>query len=124
MSNFSPYATMSTQTAVKSVKNYVVLDQMCSLNLDDDVAVDVIEARNDIQAWKAHIVRTINQDRSRVDLLDTLKTSQILLVMDWAMKFLPLLHREKQSDWFGQKGISCIVLGCTFWKVENRTGLL
>lgn len=62
---------MSTQTAVKSVKNYVVLDQMCSLNLDDDVAVDVIEARNDIQAWKAHIVRTINQDRSRVDLLDT-----------------------------------------------------
>lgn len=97
---------MSTQTAVKSVKNYVVLDQMCSLNLDDDEAVDVIEARNNIQAWKAHIVRTINQDRSRVDLLDTLKTSQILLVMDWAMKFLPLLHREKQSDWFGQKGIS------------------
>lgn len=95
-----------TDSCQECEKLSVVLDQMCSLNLDDDEEVDVIEARNNIQAWKAHIVRTINQDRSRVDLLDTLKTSQILLVMDWAMKFLPLLHREKQSDWFGQKGIS------------------
>lgn len=105
-----------TDSCQECEKLSVVLDQMCSLNLDDDEAVDVMEARNNIQAWKAHIVRTINQDRSRVDLLDTLKTSQVLLVMDWAMKFLPLLHREKQSDWFGQKGISWhVTVGITKW---------
>ncbi|XP_062590994.1 uncharacterized protein LOC134252515 [Saccostrea cucullata] len=84
----------------------MVLDQLCSLNLEDDEALDVNEAVNNIQAWKAHIVRMINQDRGRVDLLDGMQTCQILLIMDWAMKCLPLLHREKQSDWFGQKGIS------------------
>ncbi|XP_061184852.1 uncharacterized protein LOC133192865 [Saccostrea echinata] len=90
----------------------MVSDQVCSLDLDDDEAIDVTEARNNIQAWKAHIVRTINQDRGRVDLLDSMQTCHVLLVMDWAMKFLPLLHRERQSDWFGQKGISWHVTVC------------
>ena len=26
--------------------------------------------------------------------------------MDWAMKFLQLKYREKQSDWYGKKGLS------------------
>ena len=27
-----------------------------------------------------------------------------LLIMDWAMKFLPIGYRETQRDWFGKKG--------------------
>ena len=33
--------------------------------------------------------------------------------MDWAMKFLQLKYREKQSEWFGKRGInwhvSCVI---------------
>jgi hypothetical protein len=42
-----------------------------------------------ILEWKRHIVRTINQDQSRQDLLNDLQPHQICIVMDWAMKFLP-----------------------------------
>ena len=29
-----------------------------------------------------------------------------LVVMDWAMKFLQLRYHEKQSDWYGKRGLS------------------
>ena len=29
-----------------------------------------------------------------------------LIAMDWAMKFLQLRHRERQSDWYGKRGLS------------------
>jgi hypothetical protein len=34
--------------------------------------------------------------------------------MDWVMTFLPMSYREKQSDWFGQKGINWHVSVCIF----------
>ena len=37
-----------------------------------------------------------------------------MVVMDWAMKFLQKKYREKQSKWFGKRGInwhvSCVIL--------------
>ncbi|XP_033762985.1 uncharacterized protein LOC117344356 [Pecten maximus] len=39
-------------------------------------------------------------------MLEHLEQNQTLLILDWAMKFLPLHFREKQSDWFAQKGIN------------------
>ena len=27
-------------------------------------------------------------------------------IMDWAMKFLQLKYREKQSDWYGKRDLS------------------
>ena len=83
-----------------------LLEQICMLDLNEDEIVGVTDAKCSIESWKAHILRTINQDRGRTELLEGLNSHQILIVIDWAMKFLPLLHREKQSDWFGQKGIS------------------
>ena len=36
-----------------------------------------------------------------------------MVVMDWAMKFLQIKYREKQSEWFGKGGInwhvSCVI---------------
>jgi hypothetical protein len=69
--------------------------------------------------WKRHVVRTINQDKCRKDLLKGLTSEQAVLVMDWAMKFLPMSFREKQSEWFGQKGINWHVAVCIY-KVGNE----
>ena len=35
-----------------------------------------------------------------------LDASSQLVVMDWAMKFLQLRYREKQSDWYGKRRLS------------------
>ncbi|CAC5397246.1 unnamed protein product [Mytilus coruscus] len=49
-----------------------------------------------------------------------LKNGEVMVVMDWAMKFPPLLFREKQSDWFGQKGLNWHVTVCIFNDSENQ----
>ena len=64
------------------------------------------QAKQAIHAWKAHILRNVNQDEARTDALDMLEETSVLLVQDWAMKFLPRKYRESQTDWFGKQGIS------------------
>ena len=46
------------------------------------------QTKNNILAWKAHLLRRVNQDESRLDVLDALDEFSVLLVQDQAMKFL------------------------------------
>ena len=46
------------------------------------------KAAERIFQWKAHIVRAINQEKSKIDVLDNLTEEQVLVVMDWTMKWL------------------------------------
>ncbi|CAF4228289.1 unnamed protein product, partial [Rotaria sordida] len=62
--------------------------------------------RESIEAWKAHLLRSINQDLCRENLLDKLSNDEIYVNLDWAMKFLPVKSREPQSEFFGKRGIS------------------
>ena len=63
--------------------------------------------------WKSHILRAENQERAKQDVLKSLQDNSVMVVMDWAMKFLQLKYREKQSEWFGKRGInwhvSCVI---------------
>ena len=59
-----------------------------------------------LDEWKAHILRAAHQDSAKSDVMDNLSPSQVFLIMDWAMKFLPASFRETQRDWFGKKGKS------------------
>lgn len=45
-------------------------------------------------------------ERSKSKILNYLEKHQYLVVMDWAMKWLPKRFRETLSEWFGKKGIS------------------
>ena len=74
----------------------------------DDLIYDFMQARTDILQWKAHILRSINQEAAKQDQLEMITTNPnyALIVMDWAMKFLQLKYREKQSDWYGKRGLS------------------
>ena len=78
-------------------------------NLTDDekeeFSFKVTQATDNILAWKAHILRSIHQDRAHVELLDMLDETSVLLVQDWAMKYLPRKYRESQTDWCGKRGI-------------------
>ena len=63
------------------------------------------QAKDDVMAWKAHQLRSVNQDQAKFDVLDILNRDSALLVMDWAMKYLPRKFRESQCDWFAKRGI-------------------
>ncbi len=71
----------------------------------DQIKYQFEQSKNKVDAWKAHILRSINQDQSQLDILQNLGPESALLVLDWAMKFLPRRFREAQSDWFGKRGI-------------------
>ena len=59
-----------------------------------------------IDAWKCHLLRAINQDLCRQEILETLTNNSVYIYMDWAMKWLPEKYREGQSDFFGKRGLS------------------
>ena len=71
-----------------------------------DFLYDFKKAEKAINQWKNHIMRSANQERAKQDVLNQLDSSSKLLVMDWAMKFLQLRYREKQTDWYGKRGLS------------------
>ena len=63
-------------------------------------------AKENIFKWKCHVLRSCNQETAKQKVLSSLDESSALIVIDWAMKFLHSRHREKQSDWYGKRGIS------------------
>ena len=73
----------------------------------------ISQSKKKIMAWKGHLLRDINQDEARLNLLRDLDSDSVLVVLDWAMKFLPRKYRESQSDWFGKRGIS--------WHIRSST---
>ena len=58
-----------------------------------------------LEMWKSHVIRSVHQDAAKTAVVDALTETEALLIMDWAMKFLPTSYRETQRDWFGKKGL-------------------
>ena len=92
---------------------------------DKDEAVFLVQKASEaITAWKAHQLRSINQDRARLEVLESLDPTRVLIVQDFAMKFLPAQYREAQSEFFGKRGISWHVSVClrnAGGKLESQT---
>ncbi|KXJ08857.1 hypothetical protein AC249_AIPGENE14738 [Exaiptasia diaphana] len=72
----------------------------------EEMSYLVAQSKKCIEAWKAHLLRSVNQDEARLDTIRNLDTKSVLIILDWATKFLPRKYRESQSDWFGKRGIS------------------
>ena len=77
-----------------------------SENDRDDMIFSFRLATQQITAWKAHQLRSVQQDKARTEVLEQLDENAVLITQDWAMKFLPQKYRETQSEWFGKRGIS------------------
>ncbi|CAB4028317.1 Hypothetical predicted protein, partial [Paramuricea clavata] len=72
----------------------------------DDLLYDIEKASDALDRWKGHIMRSVNQELAKQDIIANLHQSSCLHILDWAMKFLQLRFREKQSDWYGKRGLS------------------
>ena len=62
-------------------------------------------AAKEVIEYKKHIVRAIHQDRAKADIMARLSREEVLLIFDYAMKFLPQKFREAQTDFFAKKGL-------------------
>jgi hypothetical protein len=58
-----------------------------------------------IEEWKKHQIRSIHQATALEQALNELDDSSVLLISDWAMKFLPQHYREPQREFFGKRGM-------------------
>ena len=79
---------------------YEAISQMPANNADviEELTFVTNQAKQAINAWKAHLLRNVNQDEARTDALDMLGETLVLLIQDWAMKFLRRKYRERQID--------------------------
>ena len=93
---------------------------MYSKEYQEDLLHDFQQAKTDILQWKAHILRSENQDRVKRDIIRDLNDSSVLVVMDWAMKYLQIKYREKQSEWFAKRSISWHVSTVIFKRAESN----
>ena len=62
-------------------------------NMPRDVIEEMVfnegQAEQNILAWKAHLLRYVNQDEALLEVTNAVDESSVLVVQDWAMKFLP-----------------------------------
>ena len=70
------------------------------------VKFDFNHCQTAISAWKAHLVRSVLQEEAKQDVLRDLDDQSCLIIVDWAMKFLPLKYRENMCEFFGKRGRS------------------
>ena len=86
------------------------IQRVSSNNVSEDTREELFfvsnQSEQNILAWRAHLLRSINEDDACLDVLDSLDDSSVLLIEEWAMKFLPRKYRKSQTDWFGKPSIS------------------
>ena len=83
------------------------ISERCPMASDDicDLRFLLDDSKDKVEQWKARILRSVNQEEGKKEVLDKLPT-EALLVEDWAMKFLPLHFREKSAKFYGKRGIN------------------
>ena len=52
------------------------------------------------------LLKTVLQEEARQAALNKLDDETCLIIVDWAMKFLPLKYRETMCEFFGKRGLS------------------
>ena len=84
------------------------ISEPCPMASDDicDLRFLLDDSKDKIEQWKAHVLRSVNQEEGKKEVFNKLEPTEALLVDDWAMKFLALHFREKSADFYGKRGIN------------------
>lgn len=71
----------------------------CTNDTREELVFVASHAKQHIHSWKSHLLRSTNQDDCRLDIIKELDETSVLVVLDWAMKYLPRKFLESQTDW-------------------------
>ena len=102
----SPDVHCSTCRSLEEIMDEIIREtQHISMSEDDRSRMkhESKQSIDFIKAWKAHLLRTVNQEEGKQDALATIDQETCLIVMDWAMKYLPQRYRERMSEFFGER---------------------
>lgn len=97
---------MALDNVLVCIENLVRSAQFHSEEDKDEASYLYKTSVNAIRSWKSHQLRSVHQDQARLDAINALDEHSVLIVSDWAMKFIPQRYRESQQDWFGKRGMS------------------
>ena len=86
----------------------------------NQVMFGVSHAADVINVWKAHLLRTVNQEQANQEALSVLNDEAVLIIMDWAMKYLSRRYSEQMSDFYGKRGKSWHVFCVVFKSGEKE----
>ena len=95
----------SNITVEKTFVSYIItavhsriLSAKLPLDMLDELTHELQAAEMEISRWKAHQLRSVQQEKGKQHILWNLRQSSVLIFMDWAMKFLPRAYHETQAD--------------------------
>ncbi len=99
--NFQCPRCEQIEQVISDIRDFVNMAQFSSVANKDEATFLTDKAVESIQAWKQHQLRTVHQDQARTETWDNLKDTEIFIILDYAMKWLPTAGRESQQGWFG-----------------------
>lgn len=102
-----------------SIKNHS--SNLYSSEQRDDLMYDFKASKSKIFAWKCHIIRGVNQEQAKQEAIRNLSSNSALIIIDWAMKFNQMRYREKQSEWFGKRGLSWHISSVVTYDEQSKT---
>ena len=65
----------------------------------EELQHDLSCAAPSIEDWKSHVLRSVHQDAAKSEIVDSLKPSQVLLIIDWAMNSHQLSRNAARLVW-------------------------
>ncbi len=100
--NFRCPRCQQIEQVLSDIQNLVNVADFSSVANKDEAQFLTAKGIESIQAWKQHQLRTVHQDQARTETWNNLKDTEIFIVLDYAMKWLPTAGRESQQGWFGR----------------------
>ena len=100
-------ATCKLDTAL--IEAFKSVSHLIPSDIQDEIKDDIQVSKANISACKAHCVRTVHQEQAMQAILTQLNPQQALIIMDWAMKFLPIKHRETQAYFLERMVLVCML---------------
>ena len=82
-----------------------LLTEKLNLEVKADSQFQISQAITNINNWKMHSVRARNQEVAKSVIFSSMSDDEVLIVLDWVMKYLPRKFREDNCDWFAKRGI-------------------
>jgi hypothetical protein len=106
----------------REIQNLIDIAKFPSIPEREEIQHDFDASTEKVWAWRNHSIRTVNQEMCKRDILEKLESHEVLIIADWAMKYLPQTFRETQSEWFGKQGISWHMI-CAVFRHPNTDGM-
>ncbi len=88
-----------------------VLERKCMTSVEKEriveLDVEIDKCRQNLVEYRAHIVQKKIEAAYFREQIQSLTSTEAVVICDFKMKINPLYHREAMKDWYGKRGVAC-----------------